>query len=344
MAGLEERAVSEIWFVSSTQPVIDRGWDPSDVQECILRHGFRTRDIFVLTEAELRSTLLCQSDGDVLVWPVCYTLNGDVEGKLLADMLEELGVAFIGSSARGLATSSKIFLRSTLERRHLPTPRFLTVTSETVDAIPLAVPYVMKCEFSCDSQGVRVVCSAAEARAVWTSLVCRYCQRVIAEEWVREREFTVSYIPHGDEPVFGSLELCVSEDRLIIDEEAKRNNSLVRFSVPEESMGSRLAESARRLAAELCIDGYFRADFLLDSTDTLYVVDVNFLPQMHFSEDSLSYFPMALRETLGMNPEQTVCLLLDAARQKWHLRYAGESSAWIDAMTSLAAGGPHERA
>lgn len=314
-----DRAIKEVWFITSEQPAIDRGWDTVDVDACLRGLGFRTKHVHISTDAQAHSKI-SKHAWDILAWPVCYTLGEQVDGRLLAAILEELDVAFVGTGARGLVVNSKIVLKAALAGSTIRTPRYRLVNAETIESIPFETPYVMKCEYSCDSQGVRVIHSLDEARAVWLSLTGRYGQRVIAEEWARSREFTVCYIPGAVRPIVGSLEFILLGDRLIVDEAAKSDNRLIRFVMPDEKLNARLTSCVCQLTADLFIDGHFRADFLQDTNGELYVIDINFLSQMHFSEDCLSYFPMALRATLGMDPEGVVCALLDAARRKWQLK------------------------
>jgi D-alanine-D-alanine ligase-like ATP-grasp enzyme len=315
-----DRAIREIWFITSAQPAIDRGWDTADVDARLRTLGFVTKHVDMSSDEQVYSALSGRA-ASVLAWPVCYTIGGQVDGRLLAAILEELDVAFVGTCARGLVVSSKIALKEALERSTVRTPRYQIVDAETITHIPFQTPYVMKCEYSCDSRGVRVIRSPAEARTVWLTLSDRYGQRIIAEEWRRSREYTVCYIPGAVRPIVGSLEFILAGDRLIVDEAAKCDNRLIRFAGPDRKTNARLASSVCRLAADLKIDGHFRADFLQDASGALYVIDINFLPEMHFSEHCLSYFPMALRATLGMDPEGVVCALLGAAGRKWHLKF-----------------------
>jgi len=309
-----------VWFIMSEQPSIDRGWDTADVDACLRGLGFRTKHVHVSTEAQACSAIPSDSRG-VLAWPVCYTLAGDVDGRPLPAVLEDVGVAFIGAGARSYELNGRIRLKEALAGSAIRSPRYQIVHEATIESIPFEMPCVMKCEYSSESRGVRVVHSKDEAREAWHLLTSRFGQRVIVEEWKRSREFTVAYIPGVERPIIGALEFILLGGRVVVDEIAKCDNRLIQFAVPDRETIKHLSDTVCQLATDLSIDGHFRADFLQDAGGELYVIDINLMPQMHFSEDCLSYFPMALRATLGMDTESVVCGLLDSARRKWQLTY-----------------------
>jgi len=318
---MTSRKIDSILFIRSAQPAIDRGWDTIDVDSCLRALGFQTENLFVGTEKALKS-FLSSCPPNILAWPVCYTVGGNLAGRLVADFLEEYGVPFVGPNPRALALSSKIWLKSAIAGCTVHTPSYRLIDEDSIGTIPFSIPYVMKCEYSCDSIGVKVVHSPTEAYDIWLKLTRSYGQRIIAEEWARSREYTVAYIPRRtSEPIVASLELTLLTDSLIVDAQAKSDNRLLCFTVPDREISARLKRCACEFANHLTIDGHFRVDILQDA-DELSVIDFNPLPQMHFSKASFSYFPMALREVYGMDQEEVVCTILESVQEKWQFSFA----------------------
>lgn len=266
-------------------------------------------------EAEV-SRFFASGSQNTLVWPVCYTIGREVNGPLLAEVLDELKIPFIGGSARTLELNSKIQLKERLKGSRFKSPDYKIIDSDNVETVDFPVPYVMKCEYSCDSKGVSIVRDILEARQVFDSLRGRFGQRVFAERWERSHEFTIAYIPSSTKPIVGPIEMVITTDSLIIDAYVKMHNECLRFEVPEQDVRDRLISYVSDFADFLSIDGHFRVDVLLNERNTLYIIDMNMLPYMNNSPKPLSYFPMCFQLNYGLGFQHVICAMLEAARDK----------------------------
>lgn len=307
--------IDTVLFIYSEQPVIDRGWNPHHAKIELSRWGFHIEELFANEEAEIFDFFASSSD-NLLVWPVCYTIGREVDGRLLIDVLHQLKVPFMGASAEALKLSSKIQLKQQLKGSQFQTPDYKIVSSDNVDTIDFPIPYVMKTEYTCDSQGVSVVGDISESRQVFCSLKDRYGQRVFAEKWERKREYTVAYIPHSMKPMVAPLEMIIVSDDLFVNSNVKLHNEYLRFEVPNRNMRSRLTNHISDFADCFSIDGYFRVDVLLNERNILHIIDMNLRPHMNASPESLSYFPMCFQLNYGFSFRQVICALVEAARMK----------------------------
>jgi len=312
--------LESVLFVHSDQPVIDRGWDPRDVRVYLQDRGIQVSDVFVRSPARAREVIAKVPRG-CLVWPTCYTIGADYSGILLASLLEEANLPFIGASSKSLRYSSKINLKEKLIAYSIGTPAFSLLESPDFCCdIDISVPFMLKCEYSCNSEGVAVVRDRAEAKLIWNALSGKYHQRIFAEEWSRFREFTVAYIPGNRTPIFGFAEMKIVSGDDYITAEVKAKNEYITFELPGQEMLVRLEALASRLVASLGIDGHFRVDILQDKHDSLKVIDLNFLAQLHLDEQELSYFPLAIKLNNGFSPEQTIEAVVSSAAQKFGLQ------------------------
>jgi D-alanine-D-alanine ligase-like ATP-grasp enzyme len=313
--------IDTILFVYSEQPVIDRGWDPGYAKIELSRLGFHIQDLFVNEKAEI-SGFFAGGSQNMLVWPVCYTIGREVDGPLLVEMLDQLRVPFMGASAETLRLNSKIQLKQRLKGSQFQTPDYKIVDSDNVETIDFPLPYIMKYEYSCDSKGVCVVRDVLEGRQVFDSLKGRFGQRVFAERWERKREFTVAYIPNDIKPTIAPLEMIITSHNLIVDSDVKVHNDYLRFEVPGKDLRDRLISYISDFGDLLSVDGYFRVDILLNERNTLHIIDMNLLPYMNASRESLSYFPMCFQLNYGFSFQQAICAMLEAARKKGGSRFA----------------------
>jgi D-alanine-D-alanine ligase-like ATP-grasp enzyme len=215
--------IDTVLFVFSQQPIIDRGWDPLDAKLELSRLGFHLEDLFVTEITELLG-YFASAKQNILVWPVCYTIGEKVDGPLLVEALHQLSVPFMGASSDSLALNSKIALKKRLEGSGFQSPEYKIINSDGADAVGFPFPYLMKCEYSCDSKGVSIVRNEEEHSNSYNSLTASFDQRVFAERWERNREFTVAYIPNNVRPIIAPLEMIITSGDLFVDSNVKAHN------------------------------------------------------------------------------------------------------------------------
>jgi len=327
-----QQPIDNVLFIYSAQPLIDRGWDTVDVKSFLQTIGFKTHDIFIYNEDDGMKQLSNHKD-NVLVWPVCYTIGAEFNNRLLIDLLHELNIPYISPSVHALKFNSKLMLKQGLSNNSLiKTPCYQVINSQNIDRVEFSTPYLMKCEYSCNSEGVVTVNNQKNAKQVWNQLINQFKQVVFAEEYERVREFTVSYIPGDPEPIIAPIEVTINSDSLIIDSLIKNNNKLLSFSLPDISSRNYLIDYVNKLANHLSIDSHFRVDILKNNDGIYHVIDLNLLPQMHFSDNCVSYFPISLKINFGFNREDILSRILMAVKHKFKLCFTDNIETTINTI------------
>lgn len=287
--------MASILFVNSDQPEIDRGWLPKDAMDTLSARGHACLSSDIQSIDDLRRLL--EQYPDPIVWPVCYTIGEAVDGPLLTQVLDQLSVRYVSAGPGVVNLSSKLLFKEALSRkaRHRSPDYCLADDSLDVFMQRFGFPLVVKSEFSCNSEGVRVVDGPSQLLGAIEELTKRYRQRVFVERWERFREFTVAYVPATDDLPYeaAALEFRLREGRRYIDASAKNDNGLIKFSAPEVPLREAILRLAHEIASDLKIDAYFRMDVLLNEQGALFPIEINFLPFLTRYPPSQSYFPMA---------------------------------------------------
>ena len=321
--------MANILFVNSIQPRIDRGWKPDDMLQALAQKGHSCVIATVETAAELRD-LVSQYEHPI-VWPVCYTIGPKVEGLLLAAVLAEMGIDYVGASAPALALNSKLVFKTALSgKTPYNSPAYYKIESLKVLPIhSLGYPAVLKTEFSCNSEGVAVIDDYADLADKAGEFTERFRQRLFVERWERQREFTVAYLPPSGvgTPSAAALEIHLTPGYRYLDARVKSDNSLLRFSRPENPIRSVLEKATLEIAKLLKIDGHFRLDFVVNATGAVFPIEINFLPFLTRRAPNQSYFPLAF-ELAGRSYDYIANRLLSYPKHRKR-RESGRSSPYV---------------
>ena len=312
--GLKALGDRQVFFVTTSVSGIDRGWDPYDVNSLLESKGVKTRIVDVRTLEELDN--LIDGNADALYWPVCYTISGDAEQKLVVRHLEQRGVKFVGASSKSLLYSSKIEFKKRARALNLSTPDFRFI-SERIEEYGDAFEYpvMLKTEFSCNSEGVRKASSPKELIECHEELTSLYNQKHYLERWEREAEYTVSYLPSIETTsgVLAPVGLKILSDASYIDVPTKASSPLVELSPLEREEEVEITQFAERIVSSFKLDGHCRIDLLRNSDGRLFALEINFLPFMSIREITRSYFPNALLQSAGVQYEDQIGWIIEHA-------------------------------
>jgi D-alanine-D-alanine ligase len=218
--------------------------------------------------------------------------GGAGEDGTVQAMLDWFRIPYQGSGVRASAVAlDKWMAKALMRSADLPTPRatVMSVSGSDVPALPKrpGMPCVVKPQADGSAVGVSVVRAAGEwpaaidaARAVST--------RILVEEYVRGREFTVAVL--GDEalPV---VEIAPSDE--FYSYHSKYTAGASRHTVPaniDPAISQRMQDYAIRFHRVLGCRDYSRIDVMMDAQDSsLYLLECNTLPGL----TALSLFPEA---------------------------------------------------
>jgi D-alanine-D-alanine ligase len=220
-------------------------------------------------------------------------------------ILEFLNIPYTGSDPATLAiTLDKGLAKRLVREAGLATPRFAVCsTVEDVDRLDLAFPVIAKPDAEGSSKGVtpaNVCTGTEELRRRVTELTAKYGQRVLVEEFLPGREFTIGILadPHpyalppmeivfepesGDHPVYGYGHKHEIE-------------SGVRLEVPaavDADLRRALSEHALAVFEALGCRDVARIDVRLDASGRPNFIECNPLPGLTPGWSDLCHIAMA---------------------------------------------------
>lgn len=231
------------------------------------------------------------------VFPVLHGAWG--EGGPLQDMLHADGRPYVGCGPRAARVAmDKLATKLIAGRLGIPTPD--AVALNVRDAVcPLGLPVVVKPVHEGSSVGLRLCRDEAawaaaldDARHEAQASPGRVC---MAERFVHGRELTVGLIarnPGGSLSALPIIEIVPAAGPYDYSAKYERDDTQYRVS-PDLPAGiaDRVSRDAERLAAALGVRHLARVDFLLDTDDRPWLLEINTMPG--FTSHSL--LPMAAR-------------------------------------------------
>lgn len=223
-----------------------------------------------------------------------YGEDGCVQG-----VLELLGIPYTGPGVMASAVAlNKIFTKKILVYEGIPTPGFTVVDGRYGDSDALAkeiiekidLPVVIKAATQGSSIGVYF---AFEEKDVYEGVkeCLKYDHEILAEQFVRGRELTVSVYGNADPISLPILEIVSSTG--VYDYHAKYTTGASSHFVPslQEDIAKNISELAVKTYKAIGCSGLSRVDFLLTEDNKPYVLEVNTSPGM----TATSLFPDAAK-------------------------------------------------
>ena len=230
--------------------------------------------------------------------------DGTVQGAL-----EFLGIPYTGSGVIGSAIAmDKLRTKRLAAACGVPTPEFVvlrTAADLDVALTKLGVPMIVKPASQGSSVGMTRVEQAQELPAAWRAAT-QHEPTAFAEPWITGGEYTVAVLQGVALP-----SIRIETPRAFYDYEAKylRNDTLKTCpSGLPAAAEQQLAELAL-LACEACaVEGWGRADFMMNSSGQPLLLEINTVPGM--TDHSL--VPMAARAA-GIDFDQLVWQILETS-------------------------------
>lgn len=238
---------------------------------------------------------------------ICLHGKNGEDGKIQS-LLELLKVPFTGSaSTASMLAMNKFYSKLVWNDHALITPKFLILNKTNLDykkiITHLSDPFIVKPSSSGSSFGINLVKNKDDLILAFTD-ASKYDPTVIAEEFIKGREFTVSILGNKS---LGVLEIAPKNE--FYDYNAKYVSNETIFSKPTD-LNPEVLEKMENIAlsafTSIGCSGWGRVDFMMDKKFNLYLIEVNTVPGM--TDHSL--FPLAARNA-GLNFEQTVQHIVD---------------------------------
>jgi len=237
-------------------------------------------------------------------------------------MLEAFDIPYTMSDPLVCAvTLDKAVAKRILQSEGLNTPRFHVVRNET-DIARVDIPYPLFAKPIAEGTGKGIdrascVKNAAELRAICQTLLLKYDQPVLVEEFLPGREFTVAILGTGSKArVLGGMEVCLRPNA---------NTTIYTYEMKEQFHDyvdyHRLARTPENQAVEkLALDSYRalevrdcgRVDIRMDAGGVPSFMEVNPLPGLNPVHSDL---PIIAKQE-GVSFKSVIEAIIESARDR----------------------------
>lgn len=215
----------------------------------------------------------------------CGGEDGVMQSVLTVKDTPYTGSGVLASSLAMDKLKSKIFFQGA----GIPTPAYMEIKEDSdfeYVVATLGLPIMVKPSLEGSSIGMTKVEHAKDLYNAW-EIASQFDGRVLAEQWIEGKEYTVAILGNKALPV-----ICLETDRDFYDYTAKYDVDDTRYLCPcglnqeQESQLQRLALSVFDLIGA---SGWGRVDIMCDQDGNPWVIELNTVPGM----TSHSLVPMA---------------------------------------------------
>src|SRR5210317_397495 len=252
-----------------------------------------------------KNTNLCSLVNYDAAFICLHGKNGE-DGKVQS-LLELLKVPFTGSaSTASMLAMNKVLSKLVWLKHQLLTPQYEIIQKDSSYediVIKIDSPFVVKPSSSGSSFGISLVESKAQFELAILE-ASKYDSLVIAEQYIKGREFTVSIL---DEQPLGVIEIIPKNE--FYDYDAKYISDETTFLQPKDLSQDQLKnlyDSAIKAFSSIGCRGWGRVDFIMDSKASFYLIEINTVPGM----TGHSLFPLSAKNA-GLSFEQVVKRILN---------------------------------
>lgn len=251
-------------------------------------------------------TLLCEGDKGLLatlerfmppdpqgrpsgmVFNMGFGSKGDWRCSQVPTMLEMAGIPYTGPGPLGAALEvDKVITKKLIRDDGVPTPNFRVMRRGTESTGDLRFPLIVKPRYECISSGLQLVYESSHLMEAVESIVTKYAQDALVEEYIEGREIFVALLGNEQLEVLPLVEqdFGARKTRLITWEDK------IHVAVPglqticPAQIRSELATMLRDISAatfRACLGrDYARADLRIDRSGHPFVLEINFSPSLN---------------------------------------------------------------
>ena len=203
------------------------------------------------------------------------------EDGVIQGALEIMNIPYTGSGVIGSALAmDKSRTKRIWQSAGLPTPGFVEINESTDwDSVgeQLGFPLMVKPVHEGSSLGASKVEEAGELEIAWKS-ASKFDDRVMAEQWITGREYTVPILEDNVLPM-----IRLETPRQFYDYEAKYKSDSTRYICPcglETSQEEYYGQIAMDAFNTIGASGWGRIDMMVDEQDQPWLIEVNTVPGM----------------------------------------------------------------
>ncbi len=254
-----------------------------------------------------------------LVFIALHGKNG--EDGTVQGMLETMNIAYTGS---GMTTSvlcmDKVLSKKLFEYEGIPSARFRILKKQDLANIvsiqshlkeDMGLPMVVKASTQGSSIGTYIVRKEEDIIGAIENAF-KYSEEVLIEEFIDGKELTVALIGNDQPQVLPIIEITSTNE--FYDFESKYTQGMCEHIIPagiDHASQDEIGQISQQVYKLMGCKGFARIDFMLDSSGSPYVLEVNTIPGM----TEMSLVPDAARAA-GMNFEELVERIVRLALEK----------------------------
>ena len=222
------------------------------------------------------------------------------EDGVIQRLLEARNIAYTGSNSDASANGmDKYISKQIWKSSKLPlAPSILAIKGTTLPLINFPLPWAIKPVSEGSSIGISKVAEPAQLD-VALALAWRYDDRVLIEQWIEGKEYTVAILGGEALPV-----IRIVADQDFYNYASKYLSNTTQYLCPcglTENQERHLKEIALKAFQTIGATGWGRVDFILDKDNSPFLLEINTVPGM----TSHSLVPMAAKAA-GITFEQLV--------------------------------------
>jgi D-alanine-D-alanine ligase len=305
------------WHLCDDERFIIHAEHPGRVSFCSAQGNIalaqEERELISLKTPALRKSV------DV-IFPVLHGTYG--EDGTIQGLLKLANIPFVGAGVLGSALGmDKDVMKRLLRDAHIPTARFLTMTSSSLSKgtfdsarATLGLPLFVKPANLGSSVGISKVKEESEWNKALSSAF-EYDNKVIVEEYIEGQEIECAVL--GNENPIASLPAEVIPQHEFYTYEAKYiDEEGALFKIPADlapEIVTAIQEMAITAYKALCCEGMARVDFFLKKTGELFVSEINTIPGF----TKISMYPKMWAAS-GLRYEELLDRLIQLAIERFH--------------------------
>lgn len=291
-----------------------------------------------LIEADQKAYLKLYELKDKLdiIFNVAECFNGEARESQIPAILDMLNIPYTGSGPLVQAiTLNKALTKQILILYNIPTPKFqlFHTKKEKLDT-DLRFPIIVKPNAEGSSKGIKndcVVDNEKDAYKKIRSIIKKYKQAAIVEEFLDGKEFTVGIIGNENPIVLPLIEVNFDflpndikkfdsyESKWIYDNPKSGIDPLICPAKIPKELEDKIKETCLKAYQVLRIKDWCRIDLRLDANGVPNILEINAIPGIIPDPKENSRLPRAAY-TAGMKYNELVLFVLNAAIKRWNLK------------------------
>jgi len=294
-----------------------------------LREKWRVRSINTKNPEELRefiNQLKRESGKQVFVFNIAEYLDEEKKVGFLPDLLEDLKIQHLGSSAKAIAIGlNKARTKDILIKHQISTPRYFVANGAKAEnsdrAIRIGYPLIVKPISEGGHIGIRedsFVYDDAHLEKIINRIINEHHQPALVEEYITGegmREFSVGIID-GEIRLFTPIEIdfeAMAGPNEILSYESAQKDSERTKPVQDIKIRNEIIDLASRTFDAVGAHDYSRVDIRMNNT-ARYVLEINIMPGLGLH----SFLPEAAKDIHAFEYNQLIQKLTENSlfRQK----------------------------